>query len=291
MNKKKIKTLSGMALVSLSVLALAACDQKDESKEEEQTKIKAEPVDIVSHKALYKIKLKSKTSDTKISDISGEMLFEWRQSCEAWITDHHFTINYQYIDAENAQITSDFSTYEMFTGDMMRFAAKRAHNDQVFQELRGTATINEITHEGEATYTKPEGLVIPMPKGSMFPADHTKKIIRMARQGKKLYEADVFDGSDEEGVIKISSFIGDKINVMANMEPNAGVDPSLINTPSWKVRMAFFPNQSEAAEAEYEMSAVLHDNGVISDMDIEYKEFAIEQELVALELVPEEICD
>ena len=49
------------------------------------------------------------------------------------------------------------------------------------------------------------------------------------------------------------------------------------------MRLAFFPLEKDTAAADYEMNLVFHDNGVISDMEIEYDDFTITQKLIAIE--------
>jgi len=43
-------------------------------------------------------------------------------------------------------------------------------------------------------------------------------------------------------------------------------------------------------EADYEMDVIFHENGIISDMFIEYKDFSVTQKLVALEKIKKENC-
>lgn len=279
-------------LLSASLVLLSACEQEQTDTQEAPISDQKQEVVIAPHKALYDIKMKSKSSDSKLVDISGQMLFEWRQECEAWVTDHHFTLDYQYINAPNALITSDFSNYETLDGELMNFVARRAHDDKVFQELRGYASVHTDTNLKKAIYSKPEGKEVVLSEEVMFPSEHTVKLINKARTGESFFVSDVFDGSDEEGLITINTFIGERVNAMAQTEPSTQIDPALINTPGWKMRLAFFPKETELVEADYEMSIVLHDNGVISDIEIEYKDFSIAQELVAIErLDSDENCN
>jgi len=50
--------------------------------------------------------------------------------------------------------------------------------------------------------------------------------------------------------------------------------------------MAFFNMQKKESEPLYEMTAILHQNGVISDVIIEYPTFTIHQQLTAIEALP-----
>jgi hypothetical protein len=132
-------------------------------------------------------------------------------------------------------------------------------------------------------YTMPPDLIHPLPPGTIFPMAHTLKLLEAIKAGKKFYNVTVLDGSDDQGPVEINSFAG--LSVKVDRKPVAGedVDLSLLNTPAWKVRLAFFPLALDEEESDYEMSIVLHENGVISDMEIEYDDFTIAQKLVSIE--------
>lgn len=246
-------------------------------------------VSFVAHKALYEVKMLSRGTDAQIADVSGQMFYELRQSCEEWITSHRFRLNYDYIDMPDMLVTSDFSTYEDRLSQELAYVVRRTSNQEPFQEIKGHA--DKAT--GVATYSVPDGLKYVLPDGVLFPMEHTQALIQGARQGETFIVADIFDGSEEKGALKINSFIGASGGKYVKVSGgNAeGIQGELLQTPSWKVRLAFFAVGEEREEAEYEMSIILHENGVIRDMVIDYEDFSISQKLVALEdLSDDEFC-
>ncbi|MCB1531186.1 MAG: cell envelope integrity EipB family protein [Rhodospirillales bacterium] len=252
----------------------------------------AAPLDVASvlvpHKALYDIDLVATRSGSQIINISGKMFYEWKPSCEAWTTDHRFSLFYEYADSPGMRITSDFSTFEPFDGKSFDFTSRRRRDGKLYQELRGRAVLGE--KDKKATYSLPEGLKYDLSAGTFFPMGHTVEMVRQAQAGKKFFSAEVFDGSDEEGPIEINTFFGSKANAMSVVSPSKNIDMSLINTPAWNVRMAVFPLSSPEEGADYEMNMIFHENGIISDMLIEYDDFSVSQKLVALEPLEREEC-
>lgn len=244
---------------------------------------------LAPHKALYDIDLVATRSGSQVINISGKMFYEWRPSCEAWITDHRFNLHYEYADSPGMTITSDFSTYEPFDGTSFDFTSRRSRNGALYQELRGRAELNG-DKGGAVTYTSPDGLTFDLSPGMMFPMRHTLGMIEKAKGGGRFFPAHVFDGSDEEGPVEISTFIGKPANALKVVQPGKDLDMGLINTPAWNVRMAVFPDGSDEAQSDYEMSMVFHENGVISDMLIEYDDFSVSQRLVAIEELKGEPC-
>ena len=247
---------------------------------------------LAPHKALYDINLAATRSGSQIVNISGKMFFEWKPTCDSWVTDHKFSLFYEYADSPSMMITSDFSTLENFDGEAFNFSARRSRNGDLYQEIRGLA-LTQGQKAGEAGYTMPAGLEFDLDPGTLFPMAHSVALIKAAKQGHKFHHSHVFDGSDDEGPVEISSFVGEKIEggiTQVVYQENPKIDVELISAPAWKVRMAVFPTLSDEAISDYEMDMIFHDNGVISDMLVEYDDFSVTQKLVALEKVEKPAC-
>ena len=237
---------------------------------------------LVPHKALYDLSLVATRSGSQIVNISGKMFYEWQPTCDAWITDHRFSLFYEYADSPGMRVTSDFSTHETFAGESFNFSARRKRDNKLYQELRGHALIG--SKGGKANFTMPQDLKFDLKGEALFPMRHTVEMIKTAQANKKFFKAVVFDGSDDEGPVEINTFIGKPVNAMKLIQASHDLDMSLLNTPAWKVRMAVFPTlNEEEAFSDYEMSMVFHENGIISDMLVEYDDFSVTQKLVALE--------
>jgi hypothetical protein len=254
---------------------------------------------IAPHKALYDVKLIGSKSGSQIINIRGKMFFEWKPSCEGWITDHRFTLSYDYADSSPLTISSDFSTYERFDGKSLSFSSRRKRDGEIYEELRGKAEFTKPDGSGIARYTIPDGLTFDLPKNLIFPTTHTIALIKRAHEGTKFYKTVIFDGSDEEGPVEINSFIGKPFKKgeqsilrrdSSFKEAAAGVIDKTLLGPGWNVRMAFFPTADTGSQSDYELTMAFHDNGVISDMIIEYGDFTVSQKLVALEKVKPDVC-
>lgn len=251
------------------------------AKIEEDTKSGA--VHLAPHKALYDINLVATRSGSQIVNIKGKMFYEWKKTCEGYITDHRFQLKYEYTDSPALQITSDFSTYEMLDGSQFNFSSRRKRNQDIYEEYRGAASVD--SEIARADYKIPEAASFEFSSDAYFPMGHTVEMIRQASMGNKFFNAVVFDGSDDEGPVEINTFIGKGVNPMALLNPSKQLDMELLNNKAWKVQMAVFPVFDDAETSDYEMEMVFHENGVISDMFIDYDDFSVTQKLVALEAI------
>ena len=240
------------------------------------------------HKALYKISLVEAKSGAQIVNVSGDMYYEMTMTCDAWLTDHRFNLRYEYADAPSIQVKSNFATYESFDGKDFNFTSTRRRNGVIYEEIQGYAVLGP--DGGQAVYKNPEGVTFQLPKNTRFPMRHTLDLLAEAKKRKRFFNSTVFDGSDDEGPVEINAFIGETVNVIAGMEAAPKIDMTLLNTPAREMRLAFFPLNEVNAQADYEMEMHFHDNGVVSNMVVEYQTFSIEQDLIALEKLSSPKC-
>ncbi|MCK5384820.1 MAG: DUF1849 family protein [Alphaproteobacteria bacterium] len=250
------------------------------------------------HKALYDIRLSSKKSGSLISNISGKMMYEWYSSCDGWVSNYQFDMLYEYIAMPATRVTSDFSTYESFDRQSFNFTVQRKKDGDSYEKFRGATELGEKGYPEKIIYNVPEGLVQSLPEGTLFPLGHTLDVLGKIKQGKRFYSAVLFDGSDGEGPIEVNTFIGREYTYKMPQQAldedknvtGKNIDPDLVNTKAWDIRLAFFPLDTSDTVADYEMSVVFHENGVISEMEIEYEDFSVSQNLIAIESV-ESVCD
>ncbi len=243
-----------------------------------------------AHKAIYKISMIS-TRSSSVINVSGQMYYDFADTCDAWSSDQKFTLNYIYADEPEAKYDSQYTSRETKAGDRYDFATKRLRNGEIEEQYVGYATRN-ADGTGLATYSQPESKTIDLPQGFFFPTQHTFKVIEQAMNAAHVFDAHMFDGSDGEGALEVNAVMGGPVtnDVTGKLASN-----SLLASPSHKIRMAFYPpmqkgETQEEAEPDYEMTAVMHENGVVSSLEIDYQDFSIKGELEAIESLPAPKC-
>ncbi len=244
---------------------------------------------LASHKAVYDVALVARKSGSSVLNVSGRLEYELRADCDAWATSHNFKLSYQYAEGAPVALSGHFATYEPFGGSALSFSARRDRDGIMVEDVKGEAKLASGKN-GVARYAVPPGLNQTLPAGLLFPNVHTQNIIERARAGDKIFDAIVFDGSDKEGPVEINTVIGKSLPGADIVKPGPQIDKTLLNSQAWRLRMAFFPLKALEANPDYEMDAVLQENGIITDMRIEYPEFSVTQTLVSLSPLPAEIC-
>ncbi|HYD17033.1 MAG TPA: DUF1849 family protein [Patescibacteria group bacterium] len=251
-------------------------------------------VPMATHKALYDFRMTSVQSGAGISGIQGKMYYEQDDNCDAWTTDHRFSVEYQYPERRPVENTSHYVAFESKDARQFYYSSEREEDGLTIEQLRGAVKPN-ADGTAKANYTRPDSLSYDLPKGYLLPTQHTAEVIRHARAGDKFFTATMFDGTDADGPVEINAFIGKKLTADDKKkiaEGNPKIDAAMIAGDAWRVRMAVFPlKEDKGMSPSYEMDLILHDNGIVSWSLVDYHAFKVEQKLLALEKLPAKSCN
>lgn len=249
-------------------------------------------IDLKPYKATYDLSLVSAKRNSQLVDVKGSMNFIWGDECDAWTTRQDYQMRYDYVQGMPAEITNDFAAWEAKDGSLYTFASKRYRGNVILDDIRGQAT-KKKDGSFDIVYKRPMELTYQGNLGTLLPTEHSVQMIKHAMAGKKFFPAVLFDGSDEDGPVEVSAFISGKVDVADTLKKNEKVDQSLLNSVGWNTRMAFFArgDSEEQSTSDYEMTMTIHENGVISDMLIDYDDFSLQGTLISLEPLDIPKCD
>lgn len=236
---------------------------------------------IAPHRAVYEVDLLSARNGAQVGDVEGLMAFEWADACNGWTVEQSYWIRFLYTHGDSMDITSNYATWETYDGDELAFNLRSTAAGEVDEEVRGQAQLTD--GGGSVRYRLPEPAERDLPPGTLFPTDHTLEVLTRAEAGEGFFNALLFDGTEFDELTEVTAVIGPRRDPAGDAEP-------LLARPSWPVRLAFHPADSEEATPEYEMSVQLYDNGVIDSMDIDYGDFIIRASLRELEALPDDGC-
>jgi hypothetical protein len=259
--------------------------------------------DIDPHRALYSLTLGSAKSGSGVLGASGAMYYEWGETCDGWTVEQRFRLRLVYAETGGTELSSTLVTWESKDGLRYRFNERRLRNGEPDEELHGEAHLDGTGKGGVAEFTKPETSTIPLEPGVIFPTEHTLVLIDRAKAGDQFVSRHVFDGSTVEAASQITAVIGAETQPPVAAVPGppgekaAAVKPEdkpvespLLLHPSWRVRLAFFPPNSDAETPDYELGMRLLANGVSQDMDLDYGDYVIKAKLDEIEALPKPAC-
>jgi len=286
--KKEWVIFSGAIALALLILLIAqiSTSPKSQTPASSQSKFTGKNAfgTLKPHRATYDIKLIKARGMSSIIDVVGTMTFEWRSDCDSATSSHSFNTRYNYADSAPIIMESDFSTHESHGGAQMDFTSLRKKNGILVENIRGHADRDARKIE----YTRPALDSQKLPDNVVFPTYHSLAVLNAAQSGQKIVKVKLFDGNHTEGVVEVNTIIT-KDAAPYTGESSPAIDQSLLEAPAKELQLAFFPLAKNAETADYEMTLIFHENGVMRKAQIEYDDFTLVQTLTALEKLPE-IC-
>lgn len=250
----------------------------------------AHAVDIAPHRALYSLSLGSAKTSSGVVSATGAMVYEWGETCGGWTVQQHFRLRLQYAEQDNVDVSSNLVTWEAKDGLRYRFNERRMRNGELDEEVKGEAKLDGLGKGGSAEFSKPSATTLSLPPGTLFPTAHTLVLIQRAQAGDQFVSRQVFDGATVESSSQITAVIGPQLKPGPSSPDEKLPSSPLLNRPSWRVRLAFFPADGKSEEPDYELGMRLLDNGVSQDMSLDYSDYVIRATLDEIEALPRPSC-
>jgi len=248
-------------------------------------------VDISPHRALYSLTLDSTKTASGVAAASGAMYYEWGETCDGWTVDQRFRLRLVYSEEGAVSINSSLLTFESKDGLHYRFNEKRLRNGDVEDDIHGEANLDGKGKGGTAQFDKPDQTKFTLAPGVLFPTAHTLVLIERAQAGDTFLARKVFDGAAVENAGQITAVIGPPLKPDA--KPSKPLDNPLLQRPSWRVSLAFFPagsGKNDVETPDYQLTMRLLDNGVSQDMTLDYGDYVLKAKLDDIEALPKPSC-
>lgn len=240
---------------------------------------------LVSHRALYTLSVARLDPRNYRSGIAGGLSLEFVQACDGYVLNQRFVIE---TTTDDGTILNNMvlNSWEALDGQSFRFKMKDEVNGDVEQELNGEARVNDRSG-GSVRFTLPEDTALALPPMTLFPTDHTVRLLALARSGGNWLQASVYDGASSEAYSEVGGFIGGELPAESGTNP---VLEPLKGQRSWRIRLAYFTSDKAQDTPDYEIAYRLYENGVADDIVFDYGDYAIRASLKLLELKPRDAC-
>jgi len=240
--------------------------------------------ELAPHRAAYALSLGRSDSGSGVEGARGAMIIEWDASCEGWTVQQRIALDLALANGGDVRSKTAYTSWESLDGREYRFRVNSKRDGEDTETFAGEAALDG-DGAGEARYSDPEGRVMALPAGTLFPTAHTIELLEQAEAGDPLLFAVVFDGATEEGAARVNAVIG------RPAEPGAADAAELIaGVRGWRMRLAFFDFIGEASEPHYEVGVVLLENGVARSLEMDYGGFVINATLERVEPVGKPAC-
>ena len=242
----------------------------------------AASVPFMAHEAVYDLSLAKARGNAAVNSANGRIVYKFGgNACDGYSTDFRQVSR---IDSGEDKITtSDLrsTNWEDAKGSRYRFKVISQTNDADPSYVDGVA---ERGPGGTITVKlkQPKVKTFTLDKNIVFPTEQTRRIIEAAKEGKRLLELGVYDGSDNgEKVYNTFVVIGQPIaGGHASASPDiASQSDKLKAQTRWPVTVSYFDRGTQPDKGEqtplYTMSFELYEDGVSRALVLDYNDFVV----------------
>ncbi|MGI9403351.1 MAG: cell envelope integrity EipB family protein, partial [Hyphomicrobium sp.] len=230
-----------------------------------------------------------------VADMAGRMVYEMSGSrCKGYEQKMRFVT--RMTNQEGIAQINDLRTtsFEDLATHHLRFSSSQYQNQKLSEAAQGSAGPSNGATFTKVELTKPSKKTVKLPLDIYFPIQHSLALLEAARAGKTIFTANLYDGSDKgEKFYETNAAIGQPRKAdVAGSATKRIYDGKLDGLTSWPVAISYFepgPGRAEVLPA-YELSFLFYENGVSTDLFIDYGDFSIRGELKELTLLKKSKC-
>lgn len=243
---------------------------------------------LVPHRAVYDIQLKQASERSGIEGMRGRMVYEFSGSeCAGFTTNFRFVTR---IDTgEQIRVTDQQSmTFEDLAAGKFRFETKSFTDDQLDKDVSGAAEDEDGKVKIDIEEPEPRAVEIA---DSRFPTAHMMDVIENARKGKSLFEARIFDGSEDGDKSYLTTTVVGRSHTPTSLEAADKSAGAMAAEAYWPVSIAYFDEKASGDLLPiYTQSFKLYENGISRDLTLDYGDFVLTGKLTKLEVLGSGEC-
>ena len=243
----------------------------------------AAPVKLQGHLGVYDLSLSTTRDGAGFSAVNGRLALEVKDSCESIAQNQRMLLRTETNDGRQMVTDNSHNTVETLNGLVIRFNTRNLIDGKVTEEFAGRAVLEAVDKPGKVTFTQGDMEDMELAAGTVFPTQHFLQLIAAAQKGDKLLTRKIYDGSGPEGLYDTVAVIS---KAKPSEDPPDQVKP-LAGHASWNIRIAYFAGEeASAGTPEYEIEFNLYDNGIATDLVLDYGTFVLKGKLTQLKILP-----
>jgi len=239
-------------------------------------------VTLQSHVGVYELTMSKNRSDSGLSSVQGRLVLRVTDACDGFQQSQRMVLIMTSSDGEAVTRDFNFESWEARDGSRIRFDSSDMANGQMQDHHVGHAELDGAGGSGRIVFDRPAHDDIPLQAGTIFPTEHFIVLIQAALDGDSQVTRRVYDGSGPNGIYDAVAWIAKP----RTPSRDAGVAQQLADGAAWNVQLAYFKPATNDTLPEYEIAFRLHDNGVATDLELNYSSFALKAELSRLDYLP-----
>ena len=250
------------------------------------------PIKLTPHRAVYEMTLDDARSASGITGIDGRMVFEFTGSqCDGYTLNMRMVTQMTASQGQTNLTDLRSSSWEQGNGQKFRFQSAQYLNDKLGDITMGRAVRNPPDTTVQVRLSQPNRAELNFSGQVLFPTQHSLALLDAARDGKRLLQAQIYDGSEKgKRVYETTAFIGKPVGAGTEQLEVPAKKKGLAELISWPVSIGYFEPRAGDLTPSYQIDFRLYANGVSRELLIDYGDFSIHGTLTSLEYLKDEAC-
>lgn len=244
---------------------------------------------LAPHKAVYELSLVSAQGAEAPTAARGRIVYEFSgNACEGYTVNFRQATELVSPEGRSQLLDTRSTTFESGDGKTFQFRIETFSDGERTKLLEGAAERSDDTLS--LNLKSPEVFRADIGVVARFPVQQTLLGLKAARAGETTLELNAYDGSgDGQKVYHSLNIIGKPLTRPSNDE--AGKDPAMKDLRRWPVVASYFERSKPDSEPLYTLSFEMWDNGVSSNLKLDYGDFVLGGALTQLELLKPTACE
>ena len=252
-------------------------------------------IDLLPHEAEYELKLIRSDQNANIQDVRGIFRYGISGSdCDGYTVNVELSNRIVDKGGNVTQVDQFTKSFEDPNLGVYSFEERQEINGRTVEQTKGEAEILDGAVKVKLSETgNDEPKQATIVSGARFPVQFMMDTIEAARAGDLFFRRHYYDGSDGGTVaFEASGMIGKKVEGSGTLDGGFAVASQ--SDDAWRIILAYFKETPDAPRSDtvpnYQISFTLFDNGVSSDLEIDYGDFVISGDMTSFESLPKGAC-
>lgn len=235
------------------------------------------------HRASYALSLDPSKPSQKLDGADGRIDYEIKgNACEGYSVKLRQANTLDTGEGPTTRSDMLSTSWEDGTGNSYRFKTVNRTNGEVRSDVDAVATRTDQGIKVEVAKPRQESVQL---KGKiLMPTQHVVKVLEAAAAGESVFEAKVFDGSDDGDKVYDTLAIIGRPKTDESGLPDAAKS-ALAGRTYYPVTVSYYGVGETGQTPAYAMSFTLYDNGVIGSLKIDYNDFVLRGSLDNFEVL------
>jgi EipB-like len=249
---------------------------------------------LAAHKAYYTLDVKRIDQASGLSDVKGRLAYEIKGSdCEGYAVSYRIANRFTRGDGTDPQ-ESDLRLTSFESGDGLSLDVQETQfmNGEAKAKSRVKANRPKLDAEASADLSGDETKSFKVDAKALFPTVFQKHLVDLAESGKPRDDVITYEGSDGEKLSRVITFIGaKKTGLILDNAADDATKAAFAKLAYWPVTMSYYAVDAAGdAQPDYQTSFNMFENGVSTDLVLDYGTYALTGKLNKIELFKQDQC-